>query len=305
MKVLLDIGFNFLEPIEYENLFNLFNDDGKVKLTNLNNVLLLDPIDVKNSAMSLNKMSSWKDRIISFDTNKANEYKKTFNHLLTVFKDIRKKLVDKVEKIEELFNGLIVSIDGECDEMEFIHVLGKYSVQKSSYFINFLDFFRNKKSKRFELLTFINGYNAIFFDNGESQRVLTDVSEGTKNNQNLSKSVVINNTEKKQAANTITSNLSPNPNLTNTNMSKTNPNLPKKEKVFSDDDLEYIKDVVNFIAPIIFEEKKKTIIEFFNGYDKLKVGYFTKDTFMRILDDLDVDTKDVDELAVLLIFLIL
>jgi Ca2+-binding EF-hand superfamily protein len=255
------------------------NENGKVKLTELINILMLDPLDMKSSVMSTNKMSSWKDKIIVFDPSKASEYKKSFAHLIKVFEDIRKKLIN--EKIEELFNSIFVTIDGECDEMDFIHIMGKYNVGKSSYFINFLEFFKNKKSKRFEVITFINAYNSIFFEGGEPFPV--DVS--VEKNQNLSKTLI--QEKKPQVNNTQEAN-------------KTAPSkfVNKNERGVSDDDLEYIKDVVNFIEPIISNEKRKSVIEFFKGYDKQRVGYFSKDIFMKILDDLEVDTQEGDEINV-------
>jgi Ca2+-binding EF-hand superfamily protein len=192
-KLLNEISFNFYEPIEVENIFNLLNDNGKIKLTELINILMLDPLDVKSSVMSVNKMSSWKDKIILFDAAKANEYKKSFTHLIKVFDEIRKRIIK--EKIEDLFNSIFVTIDGECDEMDFIHIMGKYNVGKSSYFINFLEFFKNKKSKRFEVITFLNAYNSIYFEGGES--IPTEVS--VDKNLNLSKTLI---QEKQPQANT-------------------------------------------------------------------------------------------------------
>ncbi len=278
-RLLKEINFNFYEPIEIENIFNLLNDNGKIKLTELINVLMLDPLDVKSSVMSANKMSSWKDKIILFDAAKANEYKKSFTHLIKVFDEIRKRLIK--EKIEDLFNSIFVTIDGECDEMDFIHIMGKYNVGKSSYFINFLEFFKNKKSKRFEVITFINAYNSIYFEGGES--IPTDVS--VDKNLNLSKTLI----QEKQPQAAVTQ-----------EASKTAPSNfnNKNDRGVSDDDLEYIKDVVNFIEPIISNEKRKSVIEFFKGYDKQRVGYFSKDIFMKILDDLEVDTQGGDEINV-------
>ena len=44
--------------------------------------------------------------------------------------------------------------------------------------------------------------------------------------------------------------------------------------------------------------KTQTIIDFFKSYDKQRVGYFSKDILSKILDDLEVDTMDIDEISV-------
>ena len=283
-KLLLQIGFNFYEPIEIDNLFNLINENGIIKVTVLNNLLLLDPLDLKSSVMSSNKMLSWKENIIVFDAKKSSDYKKSFSHMMPVFSELRKKLIN-IEKIEDLFVNIVVSIDGECDEMEFIHILGKYNVQKNSYFINFLDFFRDKKSKRFELITFINAYNAIYFNGGNEEVPVGQSSDRS----HISKIASVNINQEKNPVNNTTSTIKTETFIQNTS---------QKRDQLKEDDLEYIKEVVNFIEPIIINEKKKTVIDFFKGYDRQRVGYFSKDILIKILDDLEVDTQDIDEISV-------
>ena len=262
-RILYTINFMISEK-ETEYLFNLISENGKtIKLNSFLNILYLNPPDQQSMRTSINKtkhlekQNAWKDKLITFNYERAIDFQKHFIFIKSIFNYIKSTLISKgIENITDIFHTHDVNENGEVDDVVFVNVMSKFNIQSHKEFVNFMDYFLDKRKKKIDLLALINAYNAVLFDHKRYHNVDTF--------ENEDKFETISAPKK---------------------MTKSN------RKVFSKEDLENIREICNFLIEIVNTEKFMTISEFLKNEDKKKCGYFTIDVFLTILNELEIDTS--------------
>ena len=236
--------------------------------------------------------NEWRKNIKKFTDNTKELYMDNYKHLKQTFLHIKEKCVSYC--VNDLTDFLDktgdISPEGDILTEQFINIMSTIGISQNLNFDSLLNKFKYpngpKKGKYFQLADFLSIYYLFTEDNENNSNPLDFKEEG---NMIGTEAVADQQNPKKD-----------------TNINYVFKNAHRK---FTQDDINYISELSNFIADIIIGEKNDSVTNFWRNTDKFQEGYITIEKFKNILEQdlqiaVDGDDEDAENMKIFLDFVV-
>ena len=282
-KFLFEIKYSLPHEEEYKYLFcglNINNYLWNSISINLNNYVSKKSLDefiyfqeiseekfiengklIKEKSLKVN----WKKNIKTLNNNKEY-YLKKYEHLENMFNNIQNSCIKyNINNFIDYFDKSNENItnDGNISVEGFTLLLRNIGIGQNLAFESVLKLFGNENNQNYiKLADFLSVY--LLFKNN--------------NNNNLKQS----NISQK---------------LNSTNKKEINYVYKNKFRKFTQDDIDHVCELCNFIADIIIKEKKTSVNNYFRKIDNLRQGFVTINQLKKIFkDDLEIEVDNDDSM---------
>ena len=296
-KFLAELNYNLSHEDEYKYLFsnisesnylwnsvvvNITNNCSKKNLDDLINLKEISEEEfIKNGKIVKEKginSGDWKKNIKQFTDSTKDLYKKNYKHLENMFKNIHENCIRfNIENFVDYFDKANVEIsnEGDINLEDFKKLMENIGINQNLTFQNVLNSFKNthpSKKHLFKLAEFLSIY--LLFQSDENKNVDINVNEKVNNMNNN------NNNENV-------------PQQNNVNEDESKYVYKNKHRKFTQDDIDHISELCEFIAGIIIDEKNISVTNYFKNLDSSKQGFITMNQLKRVFnDDLEIDIEN-------------
>jgi Ca2+-binding EF-hand superfamily protein len=295
-KFLAELNYNLSHEEEYKYLFSnlseanylwnsvIVNITSNCSKKNLDEVINLKEISeeefIKSGKIVKEKginSGDWKKNIKQFTDSTKDLYKKNYKHLENMFKNIHENCIRyNVENFVDYFDKANVDItnEGDINLEDFKKLMENIGINQNLTFQNVLNSFKNThpaKKHLFKLAEFLSIY--LLFQSDENKNVDMNVNEkvnnmNNNNNENVSQQNNVNEDESKYV-------------------------YKNKHRKFTQDDIDHISELCEFIAGIIIDEKNISVTNYFKNLDSEEQGFITMNQLKRVFnDDLYIDIEN-------------
>lgn len=241
------------------------------------NILLEETKSVEDlvAESDFTSKSNWKKKISNYNEENSAIHKQHFQKYYNDFKLIRdKSLKENYKDLTKLFEDSNITPNGLCMRYDFINKISKLGVNVStSSFNSILNNFANKVNKdNFNLVDFFNAYYAFFYKDRKTKDN-KDEKDNKENKENKDST-----TNKDNTTNTDSKDIKDN--NKNTAFIPIDKNFKNNKPFFTQEELEYIIDMINFTVEIIFDEKLTDVALYYKNHLNI-ISKNTSNTIMR------------------------
>ena len=295
-KFLAELNYNLSHEDEYKYLFsniceinylwnsvvvNITNNCPKKNLDDVINLKEISEEDFIKSGKIVKEKGinsgDWKKNIKQFTDSTKDLYKKNYKHLENMFKNIHENCIRyNVDNFVDYFDKANVDItnEGDINVEDFKKLMENIGISQNLTFQNVLNSFKNthpSKRNLFKLTEFLSIY--LLFQGDDKQNVDINVAEKVNN---------MNNNENEQQK---------------TNEDESKYVFKNKHRKFTQDDIDHISELCEFLAGIIIDEKNVSVTNYFKNLDASKQGFITMNQLKRVFnDDLEIDIENDDSM---------
>ena len=273
---------DIIKPINQQNLFNCIDLNEMTEEDFIKKGKMIKDSSTKgNLIKNLKKFQDGPEENKNLYSNEYKQHEFLFKNIKTNLKKFQiNDIVDYFENSNE-----DITDEGEIDVESFKKLMRNIDISENLHFFKLLNDFTNKQKgpgSKVKLAEFVWVYK-LFDEPPKNNNVTNNLQNNNKNNEN--KSEEISTSKKDKVKDSI--------------IDDKNKKIVYKTKniEFTQEDIDHVRELSQFVADIIIDEKHKSIENFIRPLDNENKGYITLEKVKSIFrNDLEIEIDDNDSM---------
>ena len=273
---------DIIKPISQQNLFNCIDLNEMTEEEGIKKGKMIKDSSTKgNLIKNLKKFQDGPEENKNLYSNEYKQHEFLFKNIKTNLKKFQiNDIVDYFENSNE-----DITDEGEIDVESFKKLMRNIDISENLHFFKLLNDFTNKQKgpgSKVKLAEFVWVYK-LFDEPPKNNNVTNNLQNNNKNNEN--KSEEISTSKKDKVKDSI--------------IDDKNKKIVYKTKnrEFTQEDINHVQELSQFVADIIIDEKQKSIENFIRPLDNENKGYITLEKVKSIFrNDLEIEIDDNDSM---------